>query len=101
MSLIIQQTYDPNNTITQQDQPVSDYLGPKPQRKKAQMWANTAVPNNFSLFGYMDKKGQLKHMAKNIFLAFCYNVWERAAMKHVLGHSFRNGRAVTLLLAGV
>ena len=63
--------------------------------------ANAAVPDNFWLFRYMDEKGQPKHMAKNVFLAFCYDIWERAAMKHVLGHSFRIGRVVALLLAGV
>lgn len=63
--------------------------------------ANAAVPDSFSLFGYIDEFGHPKHMVKNVFLSFCYDVWEKAAMKHVLGHSFRIGGAVTLLLAGV
>ncbi|KAE9395629.1 DNA breaking-rejoining enzyme, partial [Gymnopus androsaceus JB14] len=62
---------------------------------------NAGVPEGYSLFGYVDEKGQPRHMVKNVFLAFCYDVWEKAAMKHVLGHSFRIGGAVALLLAGV
>lgn len=32
---------------------------------------------------------------------FCTDVWSKAALAHVLGHSFHIGGAVELLLAGV
>ena len=32
---------------------------------------------------------------------FCTDVWSKAVLAHVLGHSFRIGGAVELLLAGV
>ena len=35
------------------------------------------------------------------FMDFCTNVWSKAALAHVLGHSFHIGGAVELLLAGV
>ena len=34
-------------------------------------------------------------------MAFCSSIWSKAALTHVLGHSFRIGGAVELLLAGV
>ena len=34
-------------------------------------------------------------------MVFCTDVWLKAALAHVLGHSFRIGDAVELLLAGV
>jgi hypothetical protein len=40
-------------------------------------------------------------MTKYRFMDFCAGVWSRAALAHVLGHSFRIGGAVELLLAGV
>jgi hypothetical protein len=40
-------------------------------------------------------------MTKYRFMDFCTDVWSRAALAHVLGHSFRIGGAVELLLAGV
>ncbi|KAJ3807301.1 hypothetical protein F5876DRAFT_79837 [Lentinula aff. lateritia] len=62
---------------------------------------NDELPDKFSLFAYIDDKGIPQHMVKHVFLTFCYGVWEQAAMRHVLGHSFRIGGAVELLLAGV
>lgn len=40
-------------------------------------------------------------MFKACFLKFCSGIWKRAGLGHVLGHSFRIGGAVELLLAGV
>ena len=40
-------------------------------------------------------------MTKHKFMSFCADVWSKAALTHVLGHSFRIGGAVELLLAGV
>lgn len=40
-------------------------------------------------------------MTKYRFLDFCTDIWSKAALAHVLGHSFRIGGAVELLLAGV
>ena len=34
-------------------------------------------------------------------MSFCVDIWSKAALAHVLGHSFRIGGAVELLLAGV
>ena len=40
-------------------------------------------------------------MLKQTFLAFVMSIWQTAHLAHVLGHSFRIGGAVELLLAGV
>ena len=40
-------------------------------------------------------------MVKKVFLDFCDAIWKVAGLEHVLGHSFRIGGAVELLLAGV
>jgi hypothetical protein len=40
-------------------------------------------------------------MTKYKFMHLCTDVWSKAALAHVLGHSFRIGGAVELLLAGV
>lgn len=40
-------------------------------------------------------------MAKFRFMDFCADIWSKAALTHVLGHSFGIGGAVKLLLAGV
>ena len=40
-------------------------------------------------------------MTKYKFMDFCADVWSKVALAHVLGHSFRIGGAVELLLAGV
>ncbi|KAJ3805286.1 hypothetical protein F5876DRAFT_52106, partial [Lentinula aff. lateritia] len=53
-----------------------------------------AVPEEFSLFGYIDDKGKPQHMVKKVFLDFCFDIWNRAALQAVFGHSFRIGGAV-------
>jgi hypothetical protein len=40
-------------------------------------------------------------MTKHKFMSFCVDVWAKAGLTHVQGHSFRIGGAVELLLAGV
>src|SRR5271168_2823866 len=45
--------------------------------------------------------GALEHMTKHRFMLFCVDVWSKAGLAHVLGHSFRIGGAVELLLARV
>ena len=40
-------------------------------------------------------------MLKHNFLTFVTGIWSSALLAHVLGHSFRIGGAVELLLAGV
>jgi hypothetical protein len=62
---------------------------------------NPDVPCTSPLFAYTTTTGQWEHMTKHRFLDFCANVWLEAALAHVLGHSFRIGGAVELLLAGV
>ncbi|KAJ3913316.1 hypothetical protein F5877DRAFT_83931 [Lentinula edodes] len=59
------------------------------------------TPEEFSLFSYFDEKGAPQHMVKKTFLDFCFDIWNRAALQAVLGHSFRIGGAVWLLLVGV
>ena len=53
------------------------------------------------MFAYTTSDGQWEHMTKYRFMDFCADIWSRAALAHVLGHSFRIGGAVELLLAGV
>src|SRR5271155_3136823 len=62
---------------------------------------NKDLPGSASLFAYATTTGQWEHMTKNRFLVFCTSIWSKAALAHVLGHSFRIGGAVELLLAGV
>ncbi|KAJ3710567.1 hypothetical protein C8R42DRAFT_532089, partial [Lentinula raphanica] len=62
---------------------------------------NANVPEGFSLFAFVDGSGSPCHMLKSIFLKFVKEVWDRAGLSNVLGHSFRIGGAVELLLAGV
>lgn len=40
-------------------------------------------------------------MMKHKFMSFCVDIWTKAHLAHVQGHSFRIGGAVELLLAGV
>jgi hypothetical protein len=49
----------------------------------------------------MEPSGGCKNLLKHDFLKFVTNIWKSAALAHVLGHSFRIGGAVELLLAGV
>ena len=62
---------------------------------------NRDAPRTSSLFAYVTADGRWEHMTKNRFMNFCTEIWSKAALTHVLGHSFRIGGAVELLLAGV
>ena len=63
---------------------------------------NKDVPTSSSLFAYTTTTDDgWEHMTKYKFMDFCTGVWSKAALAHVLGHSFRIGGAVELLLAGV
>lgn len=62
---------------------------------------NRDVLPTSSLFAYSTADEGWEHMTKYKFMDFCSGVWSKAALAHVLGHSFRIGGAVELLLAGV
>ena len=62
---------------------------------------NSSVPASSTLFAYNSSSGQPKNLLKHEFLNFVTNIWSSAMLAHVLGHSFRIGGAVELLLAGV
>jgi hypothetical protein len=63
---------------------------------------NHDIPTSSSLFAYISSNpGRWEHLTKYKFMEFCVGVWAGAALAHVLGHSFRIGGAVELLLAGV
>src|SRR5277367_6550692 len=62
---------------------------------------NLNVPASASLFAHRTPDGAWEHMTKHRFMSFCADVWSKAGLTHVLGHSFRIGGAVELLLAGV
>jgi hypothetical protein len=62
---------------------------------------NHSVPQSSSFFAYTSSSGQPKNLLKHDFLKFVTGIWSTAALAHVLGHSFRIGGAVELLLAGV
>ena len=62
---------------------------------------NHDTPASHSLFAYTSSNGGYEHMTKYRFMEFCVGVWSGAALAHVLGHSFRIGGAVELLLAEV
>jgi hypothetical protein len=62
---------------------------------------NREAPGTTSLFAYATADGRWEHMTKHRFMDFCTDIWSKAALAHVLGHSFRIGGAVELLLAGV
>ncbi|KAJ3990598.1 hypothetical protein F5050DRAFT_1813839 [Lentinula boryana] len=62
---------------------------------------NTAVPAGYPLFSYIDKDGNPKYLTKPKFLKTVMAIWNSVKMPNVLGHSFRIGGAVELLLAGV
>lgn len=68
---------------------------------KNHLTVNRDVPPTSSLFAYTTADNTWEHMTKYKFMDFCTDVWSRAALAHVLGHSFRIGGAVELLLAGV
>ena len=62
---------------------------------------NRDVPGTSSLFAYSTANEQWEHMTKYKFMDVCADVWLKAGLAHVLGHSFRIGGAIELLLAGV
>ena len=62
---------------------------------------NPDIPHSASLFAYQTTNDKWEHMTKHQFMSFCANIWSKASLAHVLGHSFRIGGAVELLLAGV
>ncbi|KAF5381168.1 hypothetical protein D9757_009423 [Collybiopsis confluens] len=62
--------------------------------------ANSSVPEGFSLFGYIGDDDKPQHMVKSTFWNFVNDIWKYAGLLNVLGHSFRIGGAVELLLAG-
>jgi len=62
---------------------------------------NSSVPQSSALFAYTSTTGQPKNLLKHEFLKFVMGIWSSAMLAHVLGHSFRIGGAVELLLAGV
>ena len=62
---------------------------------------NPDVPDSASLFAYQTTNDEWEHMTKHRFMLFCTDIWSKAALAHVLGHSFCIGGAVELLLAGV
>jgi hypothetical protein len=62
---------------------------------------NSSIPPSSSLFAYSSSTGEPKNLLKHEFLNFVTKIWSSAMLAHVLGHSFRVGSAVELLLAGV
>jgi hypothetical protein len=68
---------------------------------KNHITVNNSIPGSFALFAYKTNSGEPKNLTKQEFLSFVTNIWSAARLAHVLGHSFRIGGAVELLLAGV
>jgi hypothetical protein len=68
---------------------------------KNHITVNNSIPGSFALFAYKTNSGEPKNLTKQEFLSFVTNIWSAAKLAHVLGHSFRIGGAVELLLAGV
>ena len=62
---------------------------------------NSSVPSSSALFAYTTPSGEPKNLLRHDFLKFVTDIWSSAILTHVLGHSFRIGGAVELLLAGV
>lgn len=61
---------------------------------------NNSPPPNTPLFAFKRRR-TWSPMTKNCFLDFALDVFDKAGLEHVQGHSFRIGGAVELLLAGV
>ena len=68
---------------------------------KNHLTINSSIPASSALFAYKTSSGEPKNLLKNEFLNFVTGIWSSAMLAHVLGHSFRIGGAVELLLAGV
>jgi len=62
---------------------------------------NHNIPSDQPLFSYELPNGGYRPMTKQDFLSFVNKIWSDAGLLQVHGHSFRIGRAVELLLAGV
>ena len=62
---------------------------------------NNNTPSSMSFFAYHNPDGSFSHMLRAHFLGFVSRIWQQSSLDHVLGHSFRIGGAVVLLLAGV
>ena len=62
---------------------------------------NHSIPSSASFFAYQTTDGHWEHMSKHKFMSFCVDIWSKAGLAHVKGHSVRIGGAVELLLAGV
>jgi hypothetical protein len=62
---------------------------------------NSSIPASSTLFAYTSSSGEPINLLKHNFLSFVTNIWSSAMLAHILGHSFRIGGAVELLLAGV
>ncbi|KAJ3537651.1 hypothetical protein NMY22_g5509 [Coprinellus aureogranulatus] len=61
---------------------------------------NGSPPPNTPLFAFRRRR-TWSSMTKATFLDFVLDIFEKAGLEHVQGHSFRIGGAVELLLAGV
>jgi len=63
---------------------------------------NFDVPDGAPLFAYaIPEPPRWHHLNKIDFMRICGGIWTKANLPDVLGHSFRIGGAVALLLAGV
>jgi len=78
----------------------NDTLCPR-KALKNHLDVNSNVPPTSALFAYHSSSGSAKNMLKHDFLTFVTSIWNSAHLAHILGHSFRIGGAVELLLAGV
>jgi hypothetical protein len=68
---------------------------------KNHLAVNSSSDHSTSLFAYTTASSQPKILLKHEFLKLCNHIWSSAMLAHILGHSFRIGGAVELLLAGV
>ncbi|KAJ7205152.1 hypothetical protein B0H12DRAFT_1035115, partial [Mycena haematopus] len=62
---------------------------------------NTFVPDHAPLFAFMREDSSWSGVSKTWFLTCCTNIWDKADLLRVFGHSFRIGGSTELLLAGV
>jgi hypothetical protein len=61
---------------------------------------NSLLDKDHPLFAYTHHSGKISFPVKSEFLKFC-NLMQMDASSRILGHSFRIGGTVELLLAGV
>ncbi|KXN87321.1 hypothetical protein AN958_08946 [Leucoagaricus sp. SymC.cos] len=62
---------------------------------------NKGAPTSKALFAYESSPGQWTHLTKADLMFFVANIWSASSLSAVLGHSFRIGGTVVLLLSGV